>query len=243
MRTVLKAVLVALWLAAVARADEPPADIPALVRRLGSDDFAVRAAAAARLHEMGTAAEAALRAAANHPDPEVRLAVGQLLARIDSDRHRMRMAAFDAAFTDFPMIDALWYDTARKVYSPWDGLSRLLYARYKPYIAAADSDPADWRPYSRYRAATRRAFREAYESGIPLWTLEALAAEMYRRDAVYLDEERREYERLLANPPSPAWEPYPQPLIWRVPAGFPEWMQFRCYDRAGLAHALSRFPR
>ncbi len=66
------------------RAQDPPADpLPGLIKRLGSDVFAVRQDASAKLIAMGEKAFPALRkAAANHDDVEVRRRAQQLIQTI-----------------------------------------------------------------------------------------------------------------------------------------------------------------
>jgi PQQ-like domain/HEAT repeats len=60
-----------------------PDDVRRLIEQLGDDSFEVRRNAAQRLHELGGGAAPLLRAAHDHPDPEVRRAAADCLRRID----------------------------------------------------------------------------------------------------------------------------------------------------------------
>ncbi|MEX2139078.1 MAG: hypothetical protein WD894_07450 [Pirellulales bacterium] len=65
-------------------ADEPRATprVARLVKQLGSERYSERATASSELAKLGTSARVQLEAAAQSPDPEVRMRAGELLAQI-----------------------------------------------------------------------------------------------------------------------------------------------------------------
>ncbi|QJW97168.1 HEAT repeat domain-containing protein [Frigoriglobus tundricola] len=80
--------------AAAPAADDP---VAALVKLLGSADFAEREAAAKDLRELGIRAESALRTGLRSEDPEVRARATQLLAVIRKDALGTLVKTFDPA--------------------------------------------------------------------------------------------------------------------------------------------------
>lgn len=116
-------------------------DLAALVRDLGSEDFATRDAATQRLTEVGEAARALLEEARSSPDAEVRMRATRILALLDTRR----------------VIDAE-YETARKAFSgdsPEDAARRVwldvLYlaargeeGKLAPLIAPGGPAPSFW---------------------------------------------------------------------------------------------------
>jgi hypothetical protein len=75
--------LAALGLVAFLAAAGPDPRVEQLIRRLGSDSYAEREAAARALEGLGAAALPALRTAARGPDPEVRARAGRLVEAIE----------------------------------------------------------------------------------------------------------------------------------------------------------------
>jgi WD40 repeat protein len=72
-----------LGLGGAGQGEGPAADIPALIRQLGSDDFDQREAASKRLAELGEEALEPLKVAARSPDAEVRRRAAELVAGIE----------------------------------------------------------------------------------------------------------------------------------------------------------------
>lgn len=100
------ALLGLVWIVVPAAA-QPPA-IESLVEQLGADRFETRRAAAQQLRGHGLKAQAALRAALTHEEPEIRFQARRILAQLDADDLERRLKIFaqhpdDAAAHQLPM--------------------------------------------------------------------------------------------------------------------------------------------
>jgi hypothetical protein len=91
-----------LWLTFTPLAADPTSDPVALVKQLGSADFAEREAAQKELRELGTKAELALKVGLKSEDPEVRGRAAQLLVTIRNDALNRLVKTFDPAGTAEP---------------------------------------------------------------------------------------------------------------------------------------------
>jgi hypothetical protein len=119
-----------LWELCPARLDvwNPPKkdpEIEALVRKLGSDEFAEREAATAKLRDLGPKAAPHLREGSRADDPEIQSRSEYLLKEIDSnsgasDPIRLRPTA---AGRDLLKIEAGVWDRAPKIWWKLDGVT------------------------------------------------------------------------------------------------------------------------
>lgn len=86
-----------------------PAEDPAaaLVKQLGSDDFATREAAEKELRKLGSKAEAALKAGLKSEDPEIRARCAKILTAIRKDALEALVKTFDPA-AENPSDHPIW---------------------------------------------------------------------------------------------------------------------------------------
>ena len=157
------------------------------------------------------------------------------LTEIYSDVHALRRKTFDAAFTDFPMYDALFYNTRTYTYE-----HNSLFAQLTSHYFNTANDELglpDPRMYKRYRMATRDMFLDAYDCGVPIFLLQLLSVEMYRVDRVFLVHQNRNlgvYDSWI-----PQWIPH----TWTQPEWLPSPLQFENYDLEGLQFFLSQLQK
>jgi hypothetical protein len=136
--------------------------VPALIRRLGHDEFAVREQASADIIALGSAVTAELRAALDDLDPEIAQRAGRCLQLIEKGPH--------ATLAD----SVLWLVAVRKPAGAADVL--LAYLPYAPTERLADEATAALAAVSLRDGKPDKAVMEALEDKNPIRKAAAAAA-------------------------------------------------------------------
>lgn len=175
-------------------------------------------------------------------------------------RRPLSEKVIDKRYTDFPCFDGLFYDTEKECYNDvsFIGLERHKepFRRYMEICYSSPSlCPEVPRHYENYRKATREWFVDLHSEGVPLLVIDLLAAEMWRRDTMYLRKAWKNRQSLYTESSNSTHWNRQQEYADRFdvqfvgynyggvkPAGYPEWVFFKNFDLPGLLHVVQNFP-
>lgn len=188
------------------------------VRELSARSFRTRETAQQALYRLGWRALPRLDAARERAaDIETARRLEVICAGLRAERLRWVVRTVDERYgPDFPMIDALWLNTANGWYDAGSSTSlwrHWLHRRFSGYLRAASAEgvpPEDKRRWATFRIATRAALIDLVNDGVPLWVCDLCVMEMWRRDNIWIGRS--------AGVLDPFWWPG---LIQQK--GFPQW--------------------
>jgi len=158
----------------------PLIDVAPLIKDLGAD-YKTRMAAQRKLAAMGETIRPQLLAATRDKELEVARRAEMLLHWLNQDRRKRAMEAIDTALPEpLPWIDLAYI-------LPYDMDAR---AALEPYYFAAPHGPEPREGcdscWGKYRTATRAMCYDLAESGVPMWVIRSMIAELQAREEAWV---------------------------------------------------------
>ena len=210
-----------LWLLSLILPLPPPPPIPSAefdrhVANLSSRSWKVRERAHQSLHDLGWKAIPCLevrgRASA---DLETRTRLARICSDLRANRLRWAQRTVQERYgPNYPMVDALWLNTDAASYDRyggdcWCAWRGQLVGHYLDRRTAENYPAEDRRRYPQFRDGTRDLFIDLLDREVPVWLVDLLCVEMWRRDNIW-------WRRGVRQEPDPFWWPG-----WWPQKGFP----------------------